>query len=55
MMKYKIASGDTLEFLEGYVNELIEQGYEPLGGVIYNPAIEIWTQAVFIPVYSPEK
>ena len=39
-MQYKIASSDTPENLESYVNGLIGGGYKPIGGMIFVPEIK---------------
>lgn len=32
-MKYRVVVGDSMQLLERYVNEFIESGWQPQGGV----------------------
>lgn len=36
-MKYRVLCNDVLEDLEKDVNELIQEGYQPLGGIQVEP------------------
>ncbi len=49
--KYTAAKTMTLLGLKSQVNKLIEQGYEPKGGIIFSPVLiffPVWCQAMVL-------